>query len=165
MFVEVSRVIDATIDQAWALLADWGGAKKIFTICQSCVAHGEGLGATRVIRVKGDRIGELNAGKSHDLAGHELRETCVQFDPVQHVLSYAVEEPNPLPVINYVATVRLVAIDEARTRVTWSSQSQPKIPEADARGLFESSYLDGIDGIERCAIAARSATLGRKEDI
>lgn len=151
MYVEVKRVIDVPADKAWALLADWGGAKKIFTICASCESEGEGLGASRVIRVLSDKIDEIDAGNSHDLEGQAIRETCTRFEPDNYVLSYAVEEPSPLPVTNYVATVQIVAVDEKSCEITWSSQSDPKTNEAEARGLFEASYLDGIKGIERCA--------------
>jgi len=131
--VKVSERIEATADQVWGLLRDFGGIERYTAGFEKVEVDGQGIGAVRTITLPG---------------GAALQERLEAFDDAGRRLQYAIVG-GPIPVENYLATIEVK--DEGNAcRVDWSSNFDPKgIADDQARTMIEGVYKGGVAGIKK----------------
>lgn len=123
----------APVARVWAVLADHGAIGSYVAGLKVARVEGQGVGAVRVIA---------------NPAG-EVRERLETLDPATHSLSYRLLDPSPLPMTNYVGSVRLAADGADGCRVEWSGRfatASVRDPQAQKRGL-EQFYRGAIGGL------------------
>ena len=91
-----AAVIDAPIEDVWAIARDFTGHWHSSMICNSSIEDG----------LPSDRVGCVRAFELSD--GGKLRELLVGLSDERHEFSYRILE-SPLPVEDYVASVRFIA--------------------------------------------------------
>ena len=103
--VQVQAQFDASIDQLWQLLADFGGLDKWLdpAAVESCESDGNDVGAVRTI--------VLAEG------GGVVRERLDVLEPNAHRFSYSIIGESPIPVDHYSSTVKLTASEAATTHL------------------------------------------------
>jgi hypothetical protein len=141
--VEYSAVLEGDAEQVWSVLKKFGEIDKWHpSIVSSEIEGGMPDGRTGCIRrlVLADGAG--------------VRERLLSVDDRGLTLSYRFEEA-PLPLDNYVATVRLVALtDCSQTLVTWSASfdlQQPNTAEQ-YQALIRSLIVEGHKGLQALLI-------------
>ncbi|MGW5149390.1 SRPBCC family protein [Rhodococcus koreensis] len=141
MRVEVVKTVATSIDNAWALVSDFGSPHKVDPNIETLSAKGEGVGAVREIALP---------------EGASAIELCVVCDPETFTLVYTILPPAPaVPLKNYVSTVRLKWAGHGRTEVSWVQVSEftPDdnfpITEDEFAEMARSVYTRFIDGLER----------------
>jgi len=137
--VDYSAVLERSAEQVWDVLKKFGEIHKWHpSIVNSEIEGGVPDGLTGCVRrlVLAD--------------GAVVRERLLSVDDRGLTLSYRFEEA-PLPLDNYVATVRLVALTEySQTLVTWSASfdlQQPNTAEQ-YQALIRSLIVEGHKGLQ-----------------
>jgi len=127
--VTVTETVAASAQDVWTVLSDFGGIEPNEMIA-SCSVEGEGVGAVRTIGLNG---------------GGEIIERLESHDDGARVFSYAIIKKCPLPVDNYLSTVKISDGDSGSCSVNWSSTFDAVgAPEADVVKLIEGVYNAGI---------------------
>ena len=105
----------------------------------------------RVVRVDGTGVGAIRHVEGS--AGRVV-ERCESHDEAQHSFSYSLLE-SPWPLANYVATVRLTALDPNRCAIEWSGSFDPT-PAAPpgGRDLAETTYRGSLTARLKESVAA-----------
>lgn len=132
--VKVVDSVEASADRVWGLLRDFGGIDRIAQGIEGCEVEGEGVGAVRTLSLAG---------------GLRLQERLEAFDDPGRTLSYAIIGKHPLPLDNYLSTVRVVEESDARCTIEWGSSYDAKGPEAEVSKMVEGIYRGGIKGIRK----------------
>ncbi len=130
----VEKEIDADVESAWKVVADFGALTWAPGI-ESCEVEGDpGVGQVR--KVKAGPV--------------EIHERLEQFDPEAKSLSYSIVK-GPLPVENYLATVSLADAGSGKTRARWGARfDTPGMDDDAARAIVggvESSYSAMVDAL------------------
>jgi NADPH2:quinone reductase len=142
--VRRSTVIDAPIDQVWAILRDFNGHERWHpAVAESRIEEGRA----------GDEAGCVRRFKLND--GAELREQLLRMSDRDHSFSYCILT-SPIPLIDYVATVNLKPVtDGDRTYWEWSSTfAAPEGRETELAALVG-------DGIYEAGFGAIQAMFGQ----
>ncbi len=135
--VSVTKSIDAPCTAVWDIVSEWGGTHKWIDGVGTVHTDGEGVGATR--------SAELDAS----LGGGRVSERLEHFDAGEMCFRYRLTE-GPLPVRDYVATMRVAPDGPERAIVTWSSTWEPVgAPEAEVREIFESLYRAALENVAK----------------
>ena len=125
----VTDSVAASAQDVWTVLSDFGGIEPNEMIA-SCTVEGEGVGAVRTIGLNG---------------GGDIIERLESHDDGARVFSYAIINDSPLPVQNYVSTVKISDGESGSCVVNWSSTFDAVgAPEADVIKLIEGVYKAGI---------------------
>lgn len=132
--VKVVDSVDASADRVWELFRDFGGLDRFAAGIEECRVEGEGVGAVRTLSMPG---------------GLKLQERLEAFDDAARSLSYAIIGEHPLPLDDYLSTVRVVEESADRCSIEWTSEFVPKGPEEAARSMVEGIYRGGIKGIKK----------------
>jgi uncharacterized protein YndB with AHSA1/START domain len=98
------------------------------------------------------KASKLDAGghvRTLDLAGGgSVTEKLETFDDKKHVYSYSITD-SPLPVANYVATLK-VSEDGKGSMIEWSSEFSPAgASETEARKVIEGVYQAGFENLKK----------------
>jgi NADPH:quinone reductase-like Zn-dependent oxidoreductase len=151
--VRESTVIDAPIEEVWPLLRDFNGHRHWHpAVAESEIEDGK----------RGDEIGAVRRFRLKD--GSELREQLLTLSDRERRFVYCILE-SPIPLIDYVATVRLKPVtDGARTFWEWSSRFRtPPGREAELATLVgDGIYRAGFDAIKERLGQAVSAERPRR---
>lgn len=142
-----STVIDAPIEAVWAILRDFNGHDRWHPAVEE--SHIEGVRA-------GDQIGAVRNFRL--TSGAQLREQLLELSDRHHTYTYCILD-SPIPLIGYVAKVRLRRVTEGnRTFWDWrSSFSTPPGLENALEGLVgEDIYERGFSAV-RALLSGRSA--------
>ncbi|NKC10669.1 MAG: SRPBCC family protein [Gammaproteobacteria bacterium] len=138
--VERSTVVMAPLTRVWAVLRDFNG-------------HGHWHPAVTTSRIEraqaADRVGCVRRFVLGD--GAELREQLLALSDRDHAFTYCLLD-TPVPLINYVAHVRLAPVtDSDATFWHWASSFiTPPGRERELRTLVgEDIYQAGFDAIKR----------------
>lgn len=120
--VYVSAVIDAPADRVWAYVRDFNGLPKFMPpVAESRIEQ----------NFPADKIGCIRNFAMKD--GGRLREQLLALSDYDYTQTYNILE-SPMPLTNYIATVRLVPItDGNRTFAEWTAEFDASA--ADAPGL------------------------------
>lgn len=125
----VTETIEADAADVWRVISNFAGIEPNEMIA-SCTVSGEGVGATRTIVLNG---------------GGEIVERLERCDDEARTFSYAIINECPLPVKDYLATVKVTEAGANRATVDWSSTFVAAgAPEAEVITLIEGVYKGGI---------------------
>lgn len=134
--LSVSETIDlnAAADAVWKTIADFGAADRYVAAVERCdLSRGE-EGIERQLHLKGGGI---------------VRERLVLSSDEDRALRYTIVE-SPLPVSDYVSTVRVDSIDDGHCRVTWASTFDAQgASDSDAQAAIVGIYRMGFDGLRQ----------------
>ena len=144
--VRRSTVIDAPIDQVWAVLRDFNGHERWHpAVAESRIEEGRAS----------DEAGCVRRFKLKD--GAELREQLLRLSDREYSFSYCILE-SPIPLIDYVATVNLKPVTDG-DRTYWEWSSHFAVPEGRESEL---AALVG-DGIYEAGFGAIQSMFGQPE--
>lgn len=128
-----SSVIEATVEDVWKKIRDFNALPDWHPIVvDSEIEKGE----------SSDKVGCI---RNFNLAdGGNIREQLLTLSDVEHLCTYSILE-SPLPVENYLATIRLKPItDGKRTYVEWTAMFDcPKQEETTLLELIGNSVFQG----------------------
>jgi len=134
-----SSVIQAPIEKVWATIRDFNALPAWHpAIANSQIENGE----------PSDKIGCIRNFNLKD--GGNIREQLLALSDIDHTCIYSILE-SPMPVENYVATLRLVKItDGNRTYIEWSAEfNTPPEAEAEMVALVgDGVFQGGIDALK-----------------
>jgi hypothetical protein len=138
--VEHSAILDSEAGHAWSVLKKFGEIRKWHpAIVESRIEDGQPDGLIGVIR-------RLTLAD-----GAIVRERLLSVDDPLRTLSYRFEEA-PLPLDNYVATVRLAPVTgQAKTFISWSASFELRSPDPDRQyeSLIRDLVVTGNDSLQR----------------
>lgn len=130
-----STIIDAPIDEVWAILRDFNGHDR----WHPAIAFSEIEGGEPV-----DAVGSVRHFRLND--GDELREQLLALSDKDRRLSYCLLEA-PLPLMGYVASVRLKPVTDGNaTFWEWRSEFNPPAHRRDelvrlvAEGIYQAGF-------------------------
>jgi len=130
--VVVNKTINVSARDAWNKLSSFRGIEEFSPIASS-EATGEGVGATRICYMPD---------------GAAIYETLNKVDENNMEFEYEINK-GPFPITRYVSTVKVEAIDETKTKITWGCEFD-SAPEAEAEmtQVFEGFYTVIIESLE-----------------
>lgn len=134
--VKVRETVAAPAAKVWAIVRDFGGvAKWGGPAIQSCSVEGAGVGAIRRVGLPG---------------GLTIAERLEAFDDAKRTLSYAIVEKSPLPLEDYLSTIRIEETGPEACAVDWSGRFEPDgAAEEQAQAMVRAVYTGGIAGIRK----------------
>lgn len=138
--VYVSSVISAPAAKVWARVRDFNGLPNWHpAIAESRIENGE----------PADRVGCIRAFALRN--GDRLREQLLGLSDYDMFCTYSILD-SPMPLTNYVATLRLTPItDQERTFIEWSAEFDCA-PEREAElvgGIGANVFQGGFDALKR----------------
>ena len=132
--VSVKTELAAPAAEVWKIVGDFGSLASYMDGVDSVSVEGEGVGAVRTINLDD---------------GGSAVETLESHDDETMTLSYSSQE-GPLPVEDYLSTMRVTATGEGRSQLEWSSKFKAKgASDADAKSTISGIYQTGFDGLAR----------------
>jgi hypothetical protein len=135
-----STIMDAPIEEAWAVLRDFNGHESWHpAIADSQIERG----------YPADKVGCVR--RFHLADGSELREQLLTLSDLETCFSYCLLE-TPVPLFNYVAHVRLIPVtDGGRTFWQWESRFDTRTGEAEqmSRLVGEQIYEAGFAAVKQ----------------
>jgi hypothetical protein len=112
--------------------------EKYIPLVKSSTVEGSGVGAKRTCIIPNESGGE---GK--------IEEELKSFDDDAKTLSYSITS-SPLPVENYLSTIKVKDLGNGRCEVEWSSTFEPKgMPEEEVAKMINDIYVTAIDGLKK----------------
>ena len=129
--IAVEEDYAASAAVVWTRLADFGGLAAWMPGVESCETEGEGVGAVRKVA----------------LGPVQVSERLESFDDAGRTLSYSIVE-GPMPVQNYLATIRVEERGDAACHVDWTASFD--LPD----GLTEEQIAPGLQGAYGGALKA-----------
>ena len=138
--VFISSVIDAPPAKVWERVRDFNGLPRWHPrIRDSRIENGE----------PADRIGCVR--DFHLQNGDRIREKLLGLSDYDMFCTYAILD-SPMPLTNYVATLRLTPItDQDRTFVEWSADFDcaPEVEAELVAGIGGNVFQGGFDALKR----------------
>ena len=136
--VVVKDTINAAADEIWKTLSSFRDVEKYIPLVKSSTVEGSGVGAKRTCIIPNESGGE---GK--------IEEEIKSFDENAKTFSYSITS-SPLPVENYLGTVKVTALGNDRCEVEWSSTFEPKgLPEEEVSKMINDVYVSAINGLKK----------------
>ncbi len=136
--VYVSSLIDAPLEKVWKVLRDFNGLPNWHPL----------VGVSQIEdNLPADAIGCVRNFQLAD-GGATIREQLLALSDVEHLCTYSILE-SPLPVSNYVATVRLRRVTTTnQTFGEWQSTfDTPAGEEESAMEIVRGIYEQGFESI------------------
>lgn len=128
----VQEIINVPIEQVWSLASSFGAIKAWMPSIKSVTIEGNGVGAVRTVG---------------SMAGL-VQEKLEVLDPSNHVISYRIVDPTPLPAKGGFGTWKLESIGENKTKVTWIADAE-EIDDAGIafiKPIYEGFMADSLAG-------------------
>lgn len=126
--------INAAAEDVWQRIRPFGASAEWHPLIESCQADGDEIGATRILTLP---------------EGAVIRERLQEMGDRERFCTYTIVD-GPLPLANYVATLRVKELDDHTCAVEWSSDFDPVgEPEADVVAAIASFYQTGLDNLKR----------------
>lgn len=132
---KVVETIDRPIESVWALCSAFGAIKGWMPGIESCVVREDkpippAYGAVRAV---------ANLGMV-------MEETLEIFDVKNHFISYRLQDPCPWPLRGCRGSLKLEALNETKTQVTWSSDAEEISQETieETRPQLDAFFKSGI---------------------
>jgi len=136
--VTVKDTINAAADEIWKTLSSFRDVEKYIPLVKSSTVEGSGVGAKRTCIIPNESGGE---GK--------IEEEIKSFDDDAKTFSYSITS-SPLPLENYLGTVKVKDLGNERCEVEWSSIFEPKgMPEEEVAKMINDIYVTAIDGLKK----------------
>lgn len=138
-------VIDAPADKVWDMVKGWDSLHTWHPV----------FSATKII------AGGLSVGSIRELTikdGPKFTEELLSFDNVGQALHYKIIE-SPLPVVDYLSTVRVLSLGENRSELAWMASWRRKArdgatAENDDRAVgkfLSGAYQAGLQNVKKMA--------------
>jgi len=141
--IYISAVLEMPFERAWARVRDFNGLPGWHPAVIESVIES---------RQAPDQVGCVRNYKRRD--GLQLREQLLALDDLAHSISYSLLDP-PIPVRNYIATLRLSRITELdRTFAEW-------LAWYDCAASDEPSLCEAINGVFRSGLESLNGRVGR----
>jgi hypothetical protein len=138
--VYVSTVINAPAARVWARVRDFNGLPGwLPKVAESRIENGE----------PSDKVGCVRAFSLRN--GDRLREQLLGLSDFDMFCTYSILE-SPMPLTNYVATLRLTPItDQDRTFMEWSAEFDcaPAVENDLVTGIGTGVFQVGFDTLKR----------------
>jgi mxaD protein len=134
--LSVSETVDlqAPAAEVWKTVGNFGAAASYLEVVDRCELMGSPPGAERVLHLKG---------------GGSVLERLILASDSDKAFRYTIVD-SPLPVSDYVSTVRVDALDPQRCRVTWSASFESHgVSDAEAQATIAGIYRMGFDGLKK----------------
>ena len=134
--VNVQEHVEAPADSVWKLLADFGGIQKIADprFITGCECDGNEVGSVRTITMAD---------------GSAVQERLETLEQGSRRLSYSILGDCPLPVKDYLATVKVTEADAGTCRVDWQSTFEATGPVEKAEKMIRGVYTGGVACIRK----------------
>ena len=136
--IQVSSVIPASVERVWEYIRDFNGLPKWFPgVTDSHIEAGPPLNQAGCVR---------NFGLEN---GARLREQLIELSDREHSCHYKMIEV-PLPIKNYVATIKLSTADGNRAHIEISSQFEtPPAQEKEMVGMLTDTYQGAFELLKK----------------
>lgn len=132
--VSEAAEFNAPADVVWKIVGDFGAAARYLDVVERCELQHRSGSTERWLHLRG---------------GGLVHERLVLACPHDRALRYTIVE-SPLPVADYVSTVRVDEVDDRHCRVSWSATFDPQgADETQARDAIAAIYRMGFDGLRR----------------
>lgn len=129
--VTVERRLPADPTQVWATVGDFDALADWHPAIATCKS--EGGGDVRRLTLSG---------------GGEVVEWLVEQDDRDMKYTYLLEQPGPLPVQQYLATLEAKPAAGGETDIMWSGQFEPRGNPAQAERLVTDVFQQGLNNLE-----------------
>ena len=130
--------INAAADEVWKTLSSFRDVEKYIPLVKSSTVEGSGVGAKRTCIIPNESGGE---GK--------VEEELKSLDNDAKTFSYSITS-SPMPLENYLSTVKVKDLGNGRCEVEWSSTFEPKgMPEEEVAKMIKDIYFTAIDGLKK----------------
>lgn len=135
----LSAVIDAPVEDAWAVVGDFHGVAAWITRLRTCTARGPAGNTVGAVREFTVQTGETHA---EELVAHSDDERAYSYRFVTRI---------PFPVDSYVATARMHAVTlDGTTFLEWSGEFEAAAERIDAvRAALEALYAEFVRDLRR----------------
>ncbi len=132
--IEVVEEIGAPADAAWEKLGDFAGIGDWMPGVESCEVEGEGVGAVRAI----------------GFGGASVKERLESRDEAERTLCYSIVE-GPVPVQNYLATIRVSETGAGACRVDWTARfdTPDGVPAEAIAPALEKAYGGSLKALKK----------------
>ena len=136
--VVVKDTINAAADEIWKTLSSFRDVEKYIPLVKSSTVEGSGVGAKRTCIIPSESGGE-----------EKIEEEIKSFDDDAKTFSYSITS-SPMPLENYLSTVKVKDLGNGRCEVEWSSTFEPKgMPEEEVVKMINDIYVAAIDGLKK----------------
>ena len=134
MNVSMETTLKAPADKVWQTVGDFNGLPRFVAAATKSRMEGEGVGALRTLTLPD---------------GAQIVERLESYDDEGMALSYSIVS-GPLPVEDYLSTVKVTPLSENQCTVSWSSTFEARgASEEEARGAIEGIYAMGFEGLHK----------------
>ena len=136
--VVVKDTINAAADEIWKTLSSFRNVEKYIPLVKSSTVEGSGVGAKRTGIIPSESGGE-----------EKIEEELKSFDNDAKTFSYSITS-SPMPLENYLSTIKVKDLGNGRCEVEWSSTFEPKgMPEEEVVKMINDIYVAAIDGLKK----------------
>lgn len=127
--VNVSGTIQASANEVWKLVSNYGELNQFVEAIETCTSDG----SIRTLTLQD---------------GGVVKEKLQSLDNETRVLTYTIEE-SPMPISNYTGTMRVRRLKENQSEFIWSSEFDVPDESADEiKGALEGLYSLGVQGLQ-----------------
>lgn len=134
-----SSVINAPIENVWSKIRDFNALPDWHpSFTDSHIENGE----------PSDKVGCIRIFKLQD--SNIIKEKLLTLSDLEHICTYTILE-SPLPMVNYVATLRLLPItDGNQTYIEWTAEfiCLPEIENNLVKTIGEEVFQSGFNGLK-----------------
>ncbi len=133
--VSMKTIINASADAVWETISDFNGLPNYAEAVVESRMEGEGVGAVRTFSLADGTV---------------IVEELLKFDSEARTLTYSILE-SPLPMDNYVSTMKLADAGEGACELHWHSDFDIKEGSTEEEGVavVRGVYSMGFDGLKK----------------
>jgi mxaD protein len=134
MKVKMETTVNAFADKVWETMGNFNGVPEFVASAVNSCVQGEGIGMVRTLTLSD---------------GGEIIERLEEYNSENKMLKYSIVT-SPLPVDNYVSTVKVLDMGDDRCKVEWMSTFDAKgASETEAKSVIEGIYSMGFNGLHK----------------
>lgn len=132
--VNVSGTIQASANEVWKLVSNFGELNQFVEAVETCEADGSGAGTVRTLTLQDGAV---------------VKEKLESLDSENRVLTYTIEE-SPMPISNYTGTMKVERLNDNQSEFTWSSEFDVPDESADEmKTALQGLYSLGVEGLQQ----------------
>ncbi len=135
MQFSTTNTINKSASAVWSIIQEFVGIEKYVPAIAQSSLDGEGVGALRTCVLQD---------------GAQLQERLVELNDKNRTLQYAVLDPSPLPMKNYVSTMKVQDKGNGTCELIWSCTYELNgAPVEAVEGLLTQVYNSAAPGLEQ----------------
>jgi carbon monoxide dehydrogenase subunit G len=131
ILLSVSRVLNAPIDEVWAITSSFGAAGAWIPGVSRVTLTGYGIGAVRFVSTSFGIV----------------EETLISIDPDQHRIRYNAKTAGMEMLNDCVGGTDLFAISETQTRIDWVIEADHAVELQEIAAFLTEFFEAGITGL------------------